>query len=145
MIIPNMAEINKSMRDLRNLTFMKVEWYGLLALSITLNDGQTCKAGANIEVNESHTFDRAKKITKIECIIENNEWNILQINFYHGEERLVAVFWSDNFVKRDGARVEVFEIAEDEQLIGCELHEYTFDDGDSFFAGVTWIKIKLTD
>ena len=48
-------------------------------------------------------------------------------------------------VKDYGGRVEVFEIAEDEQLIGCELHEYTDSDGDIDFAGVTWIKIKLTD
>jgi hypothetical protein len=39
MAIPNMAEINKSMQDLRNLTFMKVEWHYMNALRITLNDG----------------------------------------------------------------------------------------------------------
>ncbi len=50
----------------------------------------------------------------------------------------------DNYVKLDGGRVEVFEIAEGEQLIGCEIHEWIDDDG-SFSAGVTWIKIKLTD
>ncbi len=38
-VIPNMEEINKSIQDLRNLTFMKVEWYGIDTLSITLNDG----------------------------------------------------------------------------------------------------------
>ncbi len=51
---------------------------------------------------------------------------------------------NDYTVKKYGGRVEVFEIAEDEQLIGCELHEI----GEYFegsFAGVTWIKIKLTD
>jgi hypothetical protein len=52
---------------------------------------------------------------------------------------------SDGMVKEYGGRVEVFEIAEDEQLIGCELHEMTYDNGNSDFVGVTWIKIKLTD
>ncbi len=53
--------------------------------------------------------------------------------------------YSDNCVKKygDGGRVEVFEIAEDEQLIGCEINEWI--DGDLAFTGVTWIKIKLTD
>ena len=52
----------------------------------------------------------------------------------------------DDWVKKTGGRVEVFEIAEDEQLIGCELHEWIDDDGHAdFCAGVTWIKIKLTD
>ncbi len=31
--------------------------------------------------------------------------------------------WDDDFVKKSGGRVEVFDIAEDEQLIGCELDE----------------------
>ncbi len=51
---------------------------------------------------------------------------------------------NDDWVKKHGGRVEVFEIAEDEQLIGCELHEVTYDNED-IFAGVNWIKIKLTD
>ncbi len=56
--------------------------------------------------------------------------------------------WDDDWVKDSDGRVEVFEIAEDEQLIGCELHEMTYFDGNKnrhLFAGVTWIKIKLTD
>ncbi len=68
----------------------------------------------------------------------------MQINFYHGQESLVAVGINDERVKILGGRVEVFEIAEDEQLIGCELHEMTYY-VNSYFGGVTWIKIKLTD
>jgi hypothetical protein len=46
--------------------------------------------------------------------------------------------WDDNFVKIGGERREAFNIADDEQLIGCEL-EY-----DSlFFRGVTWLKWKI--
>ncbi len=56
--------------------------------------------------------------------------------------------FSDAWVKKFGGRVEVFEIAEDEQLIGCELDEINpeYDGGDNdYFKSVTWIKIKLTD
>jgi hypothetical protein len=53
------------------------------------------------------------------------------------------VGFDDDYIKNWVGRVEVFEIAEDEQLIGCEIHEWIDDNGS--FAGVTWIKIKLTD
>ena len=45
----------------------------------------------------------------------------MQINFFSGEERLVSTGWSDDDGKRHGGRVEVFEIADDERLIGCQL------------------------
>ena len=51
----------------------------------------------------------------------------------------------DDWGKLDGGRVEVFEISQDEQLIGCELHEYSYGRDIINFTGVTWIKIKLTD
>ena len=62
------------------------------------------------------------------------------INFYHHGERLVAVggHFSEAFVEEYGGRREVFDLADDEQLIGCELT----DDGD-FYVGVKWIKIRL--
>jgi hypothetical protein len=44
----------------------------------------------------------------------------------------------DEWVKHFGGRVEVFEIAKDGQLIGCEL-EYD----DSEFRAVTWLKCKM--
>ena len=34
-------------------------------------------------------------------------------------------------------RIEVFDIADDETLIGCELEQ-----SDKFFVGVTWLKWK---
>ena len=56
-------------------------------------------------------------------IISGNEHDILRIIFYSGEETLVKVGgFSDDQVKEWGRRVETFEIADDEQLIGCELY-----------------------
>ena len=46
--------------------------------------------------------------------------------------------YTDEDVKKYGGRVESFEIAADEQLIGAEL----YDDGD-WFRGVTWLKMKI--
>ena len=44
------------------------------------------------------------------------------MNFYSHGERLVAVGYDEDWVKRkESGRKEVFNIAEDEQLIGCEL------------------------
>ncbi len=45
--------------------------------------------------------------------------------------------YSDNDVKVFRGKVESFEIADDESLIGCELD---FDEED--FCGVTWLKWK---
>ena len=56
------------------------------------------KAGKKNFTNK-HIFDPAKKITKIETIIVHTEWDIMQINFYHHEERLVAVGLDDVWVK----------------------------------------------
>ena len=72
----------------------------------------------------SHIFDPAKKITRVEVIIFRDEKDIIRINFYHHAERLVAVGGkNDEYVERHGGRVEVFKIADDEQLIGCKLDE----------------------
>ena len=47
---------------------------------------------------------------------------ILQINFYSGTETIVKVGESnEDYVKARAGRVETFEIAEDEKLIGCKL------------------------
>jgi hypothetical protein len=45
---------------------------------------------------------------------------------------------NDNVIKIIGGRKEIFEIADDEQLIGCE-----FENNGEVFVGLTWIKIKV--
>jgi hypothetical protein len=52
----------------------------------------------------------------------------------------VAVGWNDDLVKENAGREEVFNIADNEQLIGCEIH-YSKD----CFRGVTWLKIQICD
>jgi hypothetical protein len=70
----------------------------------------------------------------------NSEWWIGQINFYSGTETLVKLGEPDEFIQLETARVELFEIAFDEQLIGCELNI----DEDDYFIGLTWLKWKLS-
>ncbi len=105
---------------MNNLSINQVEWYKDYTLSFTLSNGEYCTAGSE-EVDKSHKFDPKKKISKVEVIIYSNEDSILRINFYSGQETLVNVGADDWFVKKYGGRVEIFEIADDEQLIGCEL------------------------
>ena len=50
----------------------------------------------------------------------------------------MAVGGSDDYVESRAGRVEVFEIADDEQLIGCKI-----DRSDLSWLGVTWFKIKM--
>ncbi len=71
------------------------------------------------------------------------EHDINQINFYSGEEKLAKVGFSDDHLKKWGKRVEIFEIADDEQLIGCELYHGPFNSKDCFL-GVAWLKCKIT-
>ncbi len=53
--------------------------------------------------------------------------------------------WNDDDVKEYGGRVESFEIADDEQLIGAELyHGDLNNNGNDFFRGVTWFKCKIS-
>ena len=68
-----------------------------------------------------HPFDPEKKITTIETIFNKLRHTIMRINFYHSKERLVEVGDGDRYVSHKGGRIDVFEIADDEQLIGCEL------------------------
>ena len=67
------------------------------------------------------------------------EVDIIRINFYSGDELLVQTgLDDDDYVKEYGGRVESFEIAADEQLIGAELY-YSH----SYFLGVTFLKCKI--
>ena len=90
-------------------------------------------------------FDQFKKITKILTIVADDETCILQIKFFSGEELLCTVGGSDDDVKKwnAGRRVVTFEIAADEQLIGCELDHGTMHGYQDFFLGVTWLKWKI--
>ena len=90
--------------------------FGFGQLSFTIDDQHSAKASGDRSIdwedtayNGSHTFDPAKKITKVEVIIDKHEENILRINFYHREERLVPVGEdNDDIVKEWIGRVEVF-------------------------------------
>ena len=116
-------------------------WEGKLSIDtfgLNLNDFQFCKAGKQNFTN-SYFFKSYMKITKVECVIWNNETNIMQMNFYRNLQKLVALGMDDEGVKAFGERVEVFDIADDEQLIGCTL----FKDSDSFL-GVKWMKMKVS-
>ncbi len=120
-------------------------WYGVATLEITLNNGESCTAGSDCKVNESHTFDSNKKIAKVECIIDKDDSYIIRINFYSGQETLVKVGLCDDDVKKYGGRVESFEIADDEQLIGAELYYgVVYNFGNDCFRGVTWFKCKIS-
>jgi len=88
-------------------------------------------------------------------IIDRDETAILRINFYSGrntlinfysgQETLVQVGEPDWYVNINGGRVEIFEIADDEQLIGAELYHCDFyDNGYDCFYGVTWFKCKIS-
>jgi len=53
-------------------------------------------------------------------IIAANEYEIYRTSFYSGEETLAQVgFPDEDYVVKNGGRVEIFKIADDEKLIGC--------------------------
>ncbi len=55
--------------------------------------------------------------------MHKNESIIIRMNFYSGRKILLKVGMdNDKYVKKHGGRVEIFEIAADEQLIGAELY-----------------------
>ena len=125
MSAPDLTKLaNKNLKELNSLALEEIQWNDMFALRLNLNDGQSCKVGSN-ELEESHIFEPTKKITSIETILHKNEYQILQTNFYHFAERLVAVGWDDDSIEYHdvGGRRELFHIADDEQLIGCELNE----------------------
>ena len=91
MTIPEVKNLtNKNMRELKKLTITKVsESNNLDMLGLTLYDGQSCsvKLGKRL-FYKSYIFDPQKKITMVETIVNQYEYEILRINFFSGEERL---------------------------------------------------------
>jgi hypothetical protein len=72
--IPEISTLaNKRIEELRNLTISKVHWNTIYTLGITLSDGKTCKAGTKYDYKDSHSFNPAKKITRIETIVTYDE------------------------------------------------------------------------
>ena len=123
MTVPNLKKI-ASFEDLRQFRITQMESYSTLTLGFRLNDGQTCKAGSYHDFTSRFIFESEKKITRIEHIIQKNETIILRINFYNQQQRLVKVGCTDDSSVADvSGRREVFEIAEDEQLIGCKIDQ----------------------
>ena len=145
--VPDMPTLeNKNVLELRNLTVTQIKWSKPDALSLTLSDDQSCEARSRFGgFTDSHTFDRAKNITQVKVIIHKDEKWIIKIKFFSGEEKLVAVGYTDDaYVAKISGRVETFEIAVDEQLIGCELDHGTDVRGQNdFLRGVTWLKWKI--
>ncbi len=131
-----------TLEELRNLGITQVEFCDLQTLCFTLSNGQTCKAGTH-GFQKRHNFDPSKKITKVVMIIGQMEQDIIQIKFYSYAETLVKLGrYDDEEMEWYGERVEVFEICEDEKLIGCKLDEGKLFDGLNFY-GVTWIKMQI--
>ena len=133
----------KSEKELRSLVITLVEWNNANAIKFTLSDGQSFQAGKG-NFTKSHTFDPTKKITRIEVVFgcylfSHDEWLILHINFYHHQKRLVAVGYNEED-RELGGRREFFDIADDEQLFGCEI-DYNLE----FYLGVTWLKLKISE
>jgi hypothetical protein len=81
---------------------------------------------------------QAFKITKIKCIIDAFEDEICGIYFYSGKIKIVHLGHNFSYVKSYGGRRELFEIAADEHLIGCEIYQL-----ENRFCGVTWLKMKI--
>ena len=78
--LPNMLTLDKkNAEELRNLRIVQVQWYFSYTLDFTLNDGQTLKTGTTRDFYNGHTFDRNKKITKVEVVISNDKRGVLQI------------------------------------------------------------------
>ena len=102
---------DKSLEELLNLTITKVYWrsfngiLGFECLGFSLNDGQSCRAGER-DYTKSYTFKQAKKITRISTVIWNMSMtsSIIQINFYHHQERLLRLGDSDKNALTEGNR-----------------------------------------
>jgi hypothetical protein len=47
----------KNWQELRNMAINKVEWFINSALKLTLSNGESCTAGAEYDLADSHTFD----------------------------------------------------------------------------------------
>ena len=65
--------------------------------------------------------------------------NVVSIDFFSGKKRLLNLGLKFDPFDKEIERMETFEIADDEQLVGCQLDENTSGN----FLGVTWLKMKV--
>ena len=115
----------KTWKELRGLTISTAFWnlWGNEKYAIfKLNDGQFCQINYQDDISKFEpNFDQTKKITKIDSVMRFDDYRIIQMNFYHQQQKLFSLGMYDDYYESEGGagRVEVFEIADDEQLIGC--------------------------
>ena len=131
-LFPDMDRIRgMTLEQLTNLKIKKVQWYegNICTLGLTLNDGQSCRAGS-YDYNNNFDFPTEEKIVKVEVILNNGNW-IGQINFY-GKDGILKKLGRD--IEATGAK-ESFLIGDNERLIGCELEH-----GKDTLLGVTFLK-----
>jgi hypothetical protein len=102
-------------------------------MGFTLNDGSSCKVGTN-NFNNSWELPETLKLTKIEVVLSSPNPHIGQIVF-HDKSGIVKKLGSDQYA--NGTK-EVFELAENERWIGCELEHST-----AYLMGITLLKWKV--
>ena len=121
LIFPEKQKLTiKNVKELRTLKIKNVWCIGTKKIGFTLSDGQPSKQGI-IPKCFGHSFDPAKKITRVECFIDTDEESFDKISFYSEQQRLYTIGDSEDEEKLNDNRKEVFDIADDEVLIGCEL------------------------
>lgn len=135
-MVPDLSE---PIEKLRGLKLAKIQtcnpdgdW--ITSLVMTLNDGQSCKAGTTYAVNNTYSFTPSAVIRDVEIHIHASEDVI---------SNLVFIF-QDGTRKRFGAeiylgrgRVETYSLGVDEQLIGAEL-QYSKD----YLMSISFITLK---
>jgi hypothetical protein len=97
---------------------------------MTLGDGTTIKAGQTA----TSTVQLPENLYKIETIITKDEYDIYQMKFY-GSSGVVTIGNTNSSL--GPGRVETFNLAAGEELIGCELY---WDTTWTVSRGIEWIR-----
>ena len=96
--VPNIPKLSEqTLEELAKLALKQVDSGNYQnTFSLTLTNGDSVRVGSG-NFYQSHTFDPAKKITRVETNILD-EWAIVSINFYSGEELLASLI-KKNFIR----------------------------------------------
>jgi len=128
--LDKMKPANRKQMIATEIQYSKLEGgIGLTVLGLTINNGENCQGGLSpIEKKRKLPAD----IKKIEVIFQLSEVFIFQIRFFCRDGSKFKIGGTDYW---NAGRVETFNFADDEVLLGCE-----FDHTEKYTVGVTWIK-----
>jgi len=126
------AVIESTQIQVKTIKYTSDKGSKVIGFEMTLGDGTRIKAGRET----TSTVQLPENLYKIETILTTDENEIYQIKF-SGSSGVITIGKTDTTGKYGPGRVETFNLAEGEELIGSKLY---YETAWTELRGLEWIK-----